>query len=453
MNEDCQKKCIYVFKKGINKGIQCTLNADTDSHYCKKHSSTVSFQTSSNNNNGEGSSSETLLRSAFVEELLDNFLKKEVPIKSKILELDTTMENKLYMFKHYANMKSLDESSTEYYKNKTWLDNALSIPFNKYATFIDNTVMSTVASTIASTVASTNKQIIGDLLKSIHQSLDQHVYGLENVKQEIMNFVMKMIVQNKTTNSSNVIGLYGKAGIGKTRIVKGLSQILKIPLKTIPLGGSKDCSFLSGHSFVYVESRAGKVMNSIIESKVMNPILFFDELDKVSKSEFGHDIYSFLIHLTDPSQNNQFHDHYFTGLNIDLSKCFFIFAMNDLSEIDPILLDRMHLIHIPSPTDAEKYHIIKDYIFKEHIQNLNIQCTMSDETIHHIIKLTEQNNNTSGLRYAKHIIEKVLVSLLKDYFMSKLDSIPEEITIEHFDKYIQKLEDNVQSDMWKYLYL
>ena len=111
----------------------------------------------------------------------------------------------------------------------------------------------------------------------------------------------------------------------------------KRPFAFIPIGGSSNGSTLCGHNYTYVGSTWGRIADILMEKKCMNPIIFIDELDKVSRSEHGKEIIGILTHLVDETQNEAFQDKYFTGINLDLSKALFIFSYNDPSHIDKIL--------------------------------------------------------------------------------------------------------------------
>ena len=131
------------------------------------------------------------------------------------------------------------------------------------------------------------------------------------------------------------LGFEGPPGTGKTSLAKkGISQCLvdngnTRPFAFIALGGSSNGSTLEGHNYTYVGSTYGKIVEILIETQCMNPIIYIDELDKISKTENGKELIGILTHMTDPSQNEQFSDKYFSGINIDLSKVLFIFSYND----------------------------------------------------------------------------------------------------------------------------
>jgi len=157
--------------------------------------------------------------------------------------------------------------------------------------------------------------------------------------------------------------LYGKAGTGKTTLIKeGISKILNRNFEFIALGGATDSSFLEGHSYTYEGSQSGKIVDILIKSRCMNPVIYFDELDKISETPKGEEIAGILTHLTDTSQNSQFHDKYFSEIDFDLSKCLFIFSYNDESRINPILKDRMYRIQTDGYDSKQKIVIANNYL-------------------------------------------------------------------------------------------
>ena len=141
-------------------------------------------------------------------------------------------------------------------------------------------------------------------------------------------------------NNKKIIWLTGQPGSGKTTLAKkGIAKCLKDingesrPFAFIAIGGSSNASVLDGHSYTYVGSTWGKIVEILIEKKCMNPIFFIDELDKVSRTEHGREIISILTHIIDSTQNTTFQDKYFSGIDIDLSKALFIFSYNDVELI------------------------------------------------------------------------------------------------------------------------
>ena len=185
-------------------------------------------------------------------------------------------------------------------------------------------------------------------MTAITKVLDKSVYGHTKAKRQIERVIGQWITGEQ---SGYCFGFEGPPGVGKTSLArKGLSNCLKDkdgttrPFSFIALGGSSNGSTLSGHNYTYVGSTWGRIVDILMEQKCMNPIIFIDELDKVSRTENGKEIIGILTHLIDPTQNEGFQDKYFNGIDIDMSKALFIFSYNDVSSIDRILLDRIHRI-------------------------------------------------------------------------------------------------------------
>jgi len=367
-------------------------------------SSNANTQSAKDDKNVKINQKENLPKIIHVNKLVNKKLQED-SLKEKILNLETSDLNKSVIFKHYNNMKRTDSNSTEYYKNQLFVDAGLSYPWKKYYNINDHV----------------NKVGIQNFLQSLKVRLDKEIYGMESVKNEIINVVCKFIT-NPDSNSNN-IAVYGPAGVDKSKFIKVLPDILELPIKTISLGGIKDSSFFLGHGYVYVESGPGKILQNIIDSKISNPIMYFDELDKVSETDNGKDIFSFLCYLTDPTQNNEFSDHYFYGMQFDLSKIFYVFTFNDLSKIDKILLDRLNIIKIETPCDDDIVHIIEQHCIPEIVKNIGIKYNIifGKNNILFIInhcKGSFDKTITSGIREYYRIIEKIILELNKSILIT-----------------------------------
>jgi hypothetical protein len=205
-------------------------------------------------------------------------------------------------------------------------------------------------------------------LTEITQILDDSIHGHSYAKNQILKIIGQWM---NGEQSGYCFGFEGSPGVGKTSLAKkGLAHCLRDgnttrPFAFIALGGSCNGSTLEGHSYTYVNSTWGRIADILMDTKCMNPIIYIDELDKVSKTEYGKEIIGILTHLIDTTQNDVFQDKYFSGIDIDLSKALFIFSYNDPAQIDRILLDRIHRIKFDNLSIDEKIVIVRKYILPE----------------------------------------------------------------------------------------
>jgi ATP-dependent Lon protease len=198
-------------------------------------------------------------------------------------------------------------------------------------------------------------------------------------------------------------------GTGKTSLVKdGLAKALGIPFSFIALGGAADGSFLDGHSFTYEGSMYGKIAEVLMRAQCMNPLIFFDELDKVSDSSRGAEVTSILTHLTDSIQNERFNDKYFGEIDFDLSKSLIIFSYNDEHLVNPILRDRMITIHVKGYDVKDKLILARDYLLPEILKQykfLPTDIVFEDEVI---IKIIQKVPDEEGVRNLKRGLESIV---------------------------------------------
>jgi ATP-dependent Lon protease len=207
----------------------------------------------------------------------------------------------------------------------------------------------------------------------------------------------------------------------------------------IALGGASDRCYLEGHSYTYEGSMYGQIVQILMKTKCMNPIIYFDELDKVSATPKGDEIIGILTHLIDTSQNDHFHDRYFSEVKFDLSKCLFIFSYNDESLVNPILRDRMYTIHVNGYDMKDKIIIATQYLIPSISKSIHLDgIFIPNETIQYII---EKYSSEKGVRNLKRCIETIY-SKLNLYHLIKPTSklfnedaiivkFPFTVTIEH----------------------
>ena len=201
-----------------------------------------------------------------------------------------------------------------------------------------------------------------------------------------------------------------------TAFVKSISEALGRPYRTISLGGESDSSSLTGHGFTYVGSGPGRIIEILRETQCTNPIILFDELDKVSETYRGKEIIGNLIHLTDSTSNDKYnYDKYFAGLEFDLSKVLFIFTYNDETKVDPILADRLFKIRVNNYSVTEKLEIAKTHLIKTILSQYNYEIEFEDDAVRYIV---ETSRSDQGMRDVKRkfevIISRVNTLLLTD---------------------------------------
>ncbi len=266
-------------------------------------------------------------------------------------------------------------------------------------------------------------------VKQIKSTLQLAVHGHESAKRQIERIVGQWI---NGEQSGYCFGFEGPPGVGKTSLAKkGLARCLKglngeeRPFAFIAVGGSSNGSTLCGHNYTYVGSTWGRIVDILMEKKCMNPIIFIDELDKVSRSEHGKEIIGILTHLVDETQNDCFQDKYFSGIDLDLSKALFIFSYNDPSLIDRVLLDRIHRVKFDHLTLEDKLVIAKDYLLPEIFQSIGLKgaVTFPDDVLELII---EKYTYEAGVRKLKEILFEIISEVNLEILHSKapLDTIP-----------------------------
>lgn len=274
---------------------------------------------------------------------------------------------------------------------------------------------------------SNRRDNISTYMNYTNKTLEEAVHGHSYAKRQIERIIGQWITGEM---EGYCFGFEGPPGVGKTSLAqKGISKCLldqnniSRPFSFIAVGGSSNGSTFEGHNYTYVGSTWGKIVDVLIESKCMNPIIFIDELDKISKTEHGKEIIGILTHLIDPTQNKGFQDKYFSGIELDLSKALFIFSYNNAEIIDKILLDRIHRIKFKHLTIEEKITITNKYLLPELYKKMGINnyIKLTDDVISFIIN---EYTYEAGVRNLKQhlfdIIGEINLNLLLNNFDKQL---------------------------------
>jgi ATP-dependent Lon protease len=219
--------------------------------------------------------------------------------------------------------------------------------------------------------------LIERYISDVKNVLDSAVHGHDKAKTQIERIIGQWI---NGEQDGYCFGFEGPPGCGKTSLAKkGLANCLKDengtsrPFSMIQMGGDSNGSTLHGHNYTYVGSTWGSIVQILIDKKCMNPIIFIDEIDKISKTEHGREIIGILTHLLDPAQNDCFQDKYFTGIDLDLSKALFVLSYNDPDLIDKILLDRIHRIKFESLSLEDKLVVANTHILPEVYKKMGLE--------------------------------------------------------------------------------
>ena len=370
------------------------------------------------------------------------------PYRLSLLETDIPIAFKAIAMRKINSLRHMEPGCGEYYKVKNWVDTFMKIPFNK-----TRNLPLTIEDGL---------QRCSEFMEASKTTLDTAVYGLNDAKLQIMQMVGQWISNPAAMGSA--IAIKGPMGTGKTSLVKeGISKILGRDFAFIALGGATDSSFLEGHSYTYEGSTWGKIVEIIIQCGSMNPVIYFDELDKISETAKGEEIVGILTHLTDTSQNSQFHDRYFAEIDFDLSKCLFIFSYNDESKVNPILLDRMYKINTTGYNKKDKTQIAQKYLTPKICAEVGFRegdISIPDTVIEHIVEnYTEKEEGVRNLKRCLEVVHRKLnlYRLIKpdtplfEKEMSLKVSFPFAVTNEVVDKLVKQVNEDKRVNLNLYL--
>ncbi len=310
----------------------------------------------------------------------DNPLEEAEEYKSKVSALKCSDDIKEKLLKECDKLAKMPSGSHEGTVERNYLDKCLEIPFGKYT-----------------------KDSIN--LEKSRKILDKEHYGLDKVKERIVDSLA--VYKRNPEFNGQILCLAGPPGVGKTSIVKSLANSMGRKYVRIALGGIHDEAEIRGHRKTYIGSMPGRIVEAVIKSGVMNPIILLDEIDKVG-NDFKGDPSSALLEALDPEQNNSFADHYIE-FPLDLSRVLFITTANDVSAIAGPLYDRMEVIELNSYTALEKFYIAKKHLVKKEMIKHSLtskEFKISDDAINILI---ENYTREAGVR----ALEKQIATLCR----------------------------------------
>ena len=309
--------------------------------------------------------------------------------EEKIEKTKLSKEVKEKLTYELGRLKNMSASSSEANVVKTYLDWALDIPWGKYS-----------------------KESI-DVIKA-REILNKEHYGLDDVKDRIIEYLA--VKQLSKSQKGPILCLVGPPGVGKTSIARSIAHAMNRKYTRISLGGMKDESEIRGHRRTYVGAIPGRITYALKDAKTMNPLVLFDEIDKISSSYKG-DPSDALLEILDSEQNKDFRDTYLE-LPLNLSKVMFIATANTLETIPRPLLDRMEVIEVSGYTYEEKFNIAKEHLLPKIFKDLDIpmdNITIEDDSIRAVIEGYTRESGVRGLeRKLTSLIRKVLADMLKE---------------------------------------
>ena len=355
----------------------------------------------------------------------------EESIMFKILKMNISPQVQTLLLSKYNTLQMMDPSTGEYFKNRAWLEKAISLPLGVYKE-------------LPATVENGPEECKSFMIKA-QKCLSEAIYGQEEAKLQILQFIATKLANPNGKGLS--LMLSGAPGIGKTSLIKnGIAKALDWPFEFISLGGDSDATTYTGHQMVYEGSHCGKIVNSLVTAKSMSMVLMFDELDKISTTSKGEEVQNLLVHLTDSVQNSVFEDKYLSGIPIDLSKIMFVFSGNNLEKIDKILLDRMIVIELKGYNLKDKLEIGQNFLLPNALKEVNLyeKINFSKEIIEYI--LVNYCKEEPGVREFKRTIEQVVqkINMLRIFnskdmpFYIENFSLPFTVLKKHIDLFLKK---------------
>ena len=357
-------------------------------------------------------------------------VKKEAPLMFRLLQMKLNEETMAMVMSRYNSLNTMDPSSGEYYKLRSWMEKLVSIPLGLYKEM---------------PVHLDKPETCAPFMEKARACLDGAIYGQDEAKLQIMQFIASKIA-NPTASGLSLL-LAGPPGIGKTSLIKnGIAKALEWPFQFISLGGDSDSTTYTGHQFVYEGSHSGKIANCLGNAKSMSMVMMFDELDKISGTPKGEEVQNLLVHLTDPVQNSEFEDKYLSGIPLDMSRTMFVFSANDLGKIDRILMDRMITVQLSGYQTKEKIAIAEQFLLPAALKEVNLmeKVAFSRDILQHVLE--NYAAEEPGVRELKRCIEQIIqrVNMLRMFNVKELPfhipgfSLPFVLKKEHVDLFLKK---------------
>lgn len=303
----------------------------------------------------------------------------ETPLRIQVLQSSLPNETR------HAVFEALRHGASDKYLQ--WVRRALRLPLDRVCT----------------TSAGDSVQHALDEAK---RAMDGAVVGFDAAKTEVLRLLCQSYTGGRGVPAYS-IGLQGAPGTGKTHFVRhAMTAALHRPMVSIQLGGASDVSYLLGQVYAYEGSREGRLAAGLIEAGCCDPIIYFDEVDKVSETERGRELIAVLIHLIDPTANDSIRDRYFHDIDIDFSRCIFVFSYNDDRAVNPVLMDRIKRVVVPPPTREERLSIVREHIVPRVCRRLGTKLSIDDAALRALV--LRRIDDAAGMRNVERDVDQVM---------------------------------------------
>ena len=345
------------------------------------------------------SSQEKLIKEYIKEHALDY---SNQDLRKQILLMEAPLHVKAMLLTKYDDINKSNGmsfgNSADKSKYQAWIKDILTVPFAK-------------TKSLPVTI-NDGPDKIRDFLQGMKDTMNVAIAGHDHAKDEILDYVARVI--SNPTGKGNILALSGPKGGGKTRLLKrGVADALGRPFHVINLGGLNDVHVLTGHDMTYSGAKYGRIAQILIQSKCDNPIIYLDEIDKIqASSDKGMEIFRILTHILDEEQNMEFYDEYFGSVPLDLSKILFVASLNNPDDVEPILRDRLKIIHLNKLSHDEKMTIAYDYVLPELMTMINFGGQLIDipnDIMRYIINV--KTCSEDGCRQMKKNLETIVQKL------------------------------------------
>lgn len=327
--------------------------------------------------------------------MLDKLPNEHATLKKAIFELDADVSVKTQLYGMYCDMINRPPHDSRYQDLKDKIRLAIKLPHRK----------------VLPTVQTNTPEEIQNYCLQVYKCLDADIYGMKEAKEQIIQTMNDRIYN---PNSYAILALKGAPGLGKTKLAKTIAKAVGLPFDKISLGGVIDSTIFKGSDNVWSGAGPSMLLQILSRVKYANAVILLDEIDKLGTTEKGREVQYALLHILDRTQNKEFQDLFLNEYHHDISKIWFIAAMNDDSTLDPALKDRLHIIKLPTYTHQEMIEIIKRHTFPETLVDKGIlptEISITDEATSTLIKRFHSEIKSTGMRSLERVIADLISKL------------------------------------------